>query len=352
MMTALGPINLSRSHSYCRVCHQAQFAADLILGIDGWMSVGATRMASVAGLDDSFDKASSLLSELSGWSICADSIRRCCHRVARNARRSRAERGGSAEQFSTAAEESSAAELHIDAGKVNTPEGWRDVKVAAFAVRPIGEPSDCRDYTQRELPEPTARSVVAEIEPAAEFADRCTNEARRLVVPAKQKISVLGDGAEWIWNLAGQRFAGSREVLDIYHALEHLADAAREAFGKDEEGFDRWLDTARVKLVGDGYLGACEAMTTLPTPPEGNDSVPKALNYLCGHRDRLNYAAGLIGGLPIGSGLVEGTIKQRVNVRMKRCGARWLPQHVGPFVELLAMKNTPEWSEFWNTTAA
>ena len=54
----------------------------------------------------------------------------------------------------------------------------------------------------------------------------------------------------------------------------------------------------------------------------------------------------------IGSGLVEGTIKQRVNVRMKRSGARWLPEHVGPFVEMLAMADGPEWSEFWAAMAA
>ena len=50
--------------------------------------------------------------------------------------------------------------------------------------------------------------------------------------------------------------------------------------------------------------------------------------------------------------VLTAAIKQRVNVRMKRSGARWLAKHVGPFVELMAMADTPEWSEFWALAAA
>jgi hypothetical protein len=78
----------------------------------------------------------------------------------------------------------------------------------------------------------------------------------------------------------------------------------------------------------------------------------EVLNYFCGHQGRLGYAARLRRGQAIGSGLVEGTIKQRVNLRMKRSGARWLPEHVGPFVEFLALADGPEWSEFWASMAA
>ena len=78
----------------------------------------------------------------------------------------------------------------------------------------------------------------------------------------------------------------------------------------------------------------------------------EVLNYFSGQQGRLGYAARLRRGQAIGSGLVEGTIKQRVNVRMKRSGARWLPEHAGPFVEMLAMSYGPGWSEFWACMAA
>lgn len=76
------------------------------------------------------------------------------------------------------------------------------------------------------------------------------------------------------------------------------------------------------------------------------------LNDFAGHRDRMGYAVRLQRGQAIGSGLVEGTIKQRVNVRLKRTGARWRAEHVGPFVELLALADTVEWVEHWNVPVA
>ena len=78
----------------------------------------------------------------------------------------------------------------------------------------------------------------------------------------------------------------------------------------------------------------------------------EVLNYFAGQQGRLGYAVRLRRGQAIGSGLVEGTIKQRVNVRKKRSGARWLPEHVGPFVELLALADTPEGDELWASMAA
>ena len=69
--------------------------------------------------------------------------------------------------------------------------------------------------------------------------------------------------------------------------------------------------------------------------------------YLAKHPTRLNYAERLAAGRSIGSGAVEGTIKQQVNLRMKRTGARWRVEHVGPLVELRALSQTPEWQTLW-----
>ena len=109
-------------------------------------------------------------------------------------------------------------------------------------------------------------------------------------------------------------------------------------------------------MVGDGYLGACAALTATLGDAAAQDRLAAAagptLNYFAGHRDRLGYAVRLRRGQVMGSGLVEGTIKQRVNLRMKRTGARWQAAGVGPFVELLALTDSPEWAEHWATLAA
>ena len=368
-MTALGLIDLRRSHGYCPDCHLPRFAADGLLGIDGFLTLRARGMACLAGVNDPFRKADTLLSELAGWRVCAETLRRCCHDAAAEARERRPELDGLPRRFEKAVGQDF--EAHIDAGKVNTPDGWRDIKLVVFACRERGESSTSADYEQRDLPAPSGRSVIAEVEEASAFGPRCKAEAERLGVTdtAAQeggRLSVLGDGAEWIWNLADAQFPGAAQLLDVYHGVEKLAEAGREEFGPGTGDMEEWLAEARGKLVADGYSGVCEALMRPaagggthagggePGPPRemmGAEVAAAVLNYFCGHRIRLGYAGRLEEGRVIGSGLVEGTIKQRVNVRMKRGSARWLAEHAGPFVELMAMADTPEWSEFWNLMA-
>ncbi len=71
------------------------------------------------------------------------------------------------------------------------------------------------------------------------------------------------------------------------------------------------------------------------------------LNYFAGHQTRVNQVLRLRRGQSIGSGLVEGSIKQLLNVRMKQTGARWKVEHVAPLVELGALAAGPEWDAFW-----
>jgi hypothetical protein len=70
--------------------------------------------------------------------------------------------------------------------------------------------------------------------------------------------------------------------------------------------------------------------------------------YLGSHPTRLDYAGRLAAGRSIGSGLVEGSIKQLVNRRLKLTGARWRVDHVGPLVELAALIDTPDWPALWS----
>jgi len=120
--------------------------------------------------------------------------------------------------------------------------------------------------------------------------------------------------------------------------------------------FPAWLRQAKEKLVGDGYAGVCEALESLTAvagaSAQACAAVAEALNYFAGHQGRLGYAVRLRRGQAIGSGLVEGSIKQLVNLRMKRTGARWRVAGVGPFVEFVALADGPEWYEYWASLAA
>ena len=343
-MTAVGRIRLTRW--YAADAEGGGFRADADLGVDGYLSVGARRMATLAGLQQSFAKAEQLLREMSGWDLDDETIRRLTHSTAKAAARQRAERKD-VERFATSA---GAVEVPMDAGKVNTTEGWRDVKVAVFSKREAGPPATPADYAQRELPAPTIRTVIAEVTEVERFAERVQREADRLKITTEPDITVLADGAEWIWNLATDVFPQATGVLDFYHAVEHIATATKAVWGEGTPSAVTQLDAGRAALVSQGKAGwehwLAAAFTQIP---EGvsTDPLLQLAAYLAKHPTRLNYAPRLAAGRAIGSGQVEGAIKQLVNLRLKRTGARWRAEHVGPLVELIAMSHTQDWHHHW-----
>jgi hypothetical protein len=303
-------------------------------------------MACLLGVQQSFQKAEVALAEVAGWPSDDNTIRQLCHAVAQQASASRAQRA-TAEAFAQAEGDW---ELPIDAGKVNTLEGWRDVKVAVFDRRERGEPTTAEDWDERDLPAPTVRSVVAAVEEAKAFGERCAAEAGRLGLPDPEQLSVLGDGAEWVWNLSGRHFDGADELLDIWHGAESLSDGAKKVFGQGSEQAKEQAARGRQRLLRDGYWGVTEWVGELAgVMPAGGDgaALGGVLNYFAANQDRLNYALRLRRGQSIGSGLVEGSIKQLLNRRLKQTGARWRVEHVGPLVELGALAAGPEWQAFW-----
>ena len=309
------------------------------------MTAGARRMACLLGIQQSFAKAELALAEVAGWALDDNSVRQLCHATAAAATAHRHERATAAAFAATAGD----GELQIDAGKVNTQEGWRDVKVGVFARRERGAPTTAADWDERDLPAPAVRSVIAAVEEAAAFGPRCAAEAARLALTEPQALTVLGDGAEWVWNLAAEHFAGAGEVLDYGHGAEHLCDGAKAVFGVDNAAAQSQAARGRLRLLEDGYWGVTEWVGEVAAQVPGGDGAALGgmLNYFAAHQTRLNYALRLRHGQSVGSGLVEGSIKQLLNKRVKQTGARWKVAHVGPFVELGALAAGPEWQAYW-----
>jgi hypothetical protein len=345
-VTAIGRIDLTRKYFTCGVCNQGEFAADPILGIDGFVTQAACRIICCLSVQQSFERTEWTMREALGWAVDEETVRRVTHRTSAQASATRDERA-TAEHFATSAGDG---ELQIDAGKVNTQEGWRDVKTAVFARRERGEPASADQWHTRILPKPTVRSVIAAVEEAEAFGHRCAEEASRLNLIDLAPLSVLGDGAEWIWNLTHRHFAGAHEVLDIYHGSLYLSAIAKAKFA-DAEPIKIATDEGRRRLLEDGYWGVTEWIGAMSEQmPAGGDgaALGEGLNYFAGQQDRLHYALRLRRGQSIGSGMVEGTVKQLLNKRLKQTGARWRVEHVGPLVEFGALAQGPEWNAFWS----
>lgn len=129
----------------------------------------------------------------------------------------------------------------------------------------------------------------------------------------------LGDGATWIWNLVDKYYSRARQIVDWYHAEEHLETVAMIAFSDLHERV-RWL-AETTQLLWDGLvedvIAACELL--------GQSCLvaKKAANYFANNCERMRYDQFRAAGYMIGSGTIESACKQIVTQRLKLPGAQW-----------------------------
>lgn len=136
----------------------------------------------------------------------------------------------------------------------------------------------------------------------------------------------IADGASWIWRRVALHFPNAVQVLDIYHAGEHVAQAANAIWGEGSPEAVRWRKTARRKLLNkDGPLRILQALSRYlrkgrPKDPAG---LRRELEYLSTHRRRMPYYQLHEQGLPVGSGAMESAIKQVAVARLRMPGMKW-----------------------------
>jgi hypothetical protein len=141
------------------------------------------------------------------------------------------------------------------------------------------------------------------------------------------------------------------QTLDVYHGAERVADVSKGIFGAETPAAELEKDSGMKALLTDGYEGVVKWIGDVSGRiPVGGDgaSVGETLNYFAGQKSRLGYRERLEKGEPIGSGMVEGTVKQKVNNRFKKSGAKWKTENVPPLVELVGLSDTPEWGQYWS----
>jgi hypothetical protein len=346
-MTALGKVVLGRAYFACNGCGLKGCFVDRIVGLQGYLTRQATRLVCLLAGQNSFAVAERLLAACCGWKVSDETIRRACREEAKPIAAFRADSPAVSETFASAAGD---IEFQTDAAKVNTTEGWRDMKIGIFARRPRGEPATAAEWDDRDLPAATIRVAFAAIEPIDDFAPRFRQWADRLGISDRTTITVLGDGAGWIWNAAKQQFGDCSQVLDIYHAAEHIADAGKGLFGEKTTAATAFLEEGRGLLLSDGWAGFCDHIgATLTKAPElaGHAALGELTGYFAAHTERLNYCHRLHTGQSIGSGMVEGAAKNLVGRRLKQTGARWRVENVNKMAELCCLTYSAQWDLYW-----
>lgn len=354
-MTALGQISYSRRYWKCRCGREGSYAADALLGVEGrrWTTTLQKHWCKLASAM-SFARTSEAMYELLGVESCSETVRKVVEGHGKRMAEFQTADIVSEKAFQQAAGE---VEFTTDAGKVNTREkGWKDLKIGVISKREAGEPTTLEHWKSQRLPAATMVLAFAMIATSKTFAKTWRSRLRRLGVTATASVSVLGDGASWIWKAVQRVLTGCTQTLDVFHACQRISQCAAKVFGEETAETHAAYQQGRRLLLQKGWNGICEWVNELLSVEEAErerrrPATEKLLSYFSKHLTRLNYAERLRTGHAIGSGQVEGQAKT-LGLRLKARGARWNFRNVRPMASLVCVRHSPhQWSAYWAVAA-
>ena len=216
---------------------------------------------------------------------------------------------------------------------------WHEVKVGVFYLQEqAGRTAGGRGVLTEKV------MVCWQGEPT-ELGRRLHWEALRRGLGRAQWVLVVGDGAPWIWNVAADRWAQAQELLDFYHASEHVWELGRALYGEDQA--KKWVESRLHELrhgEQEKFLAQIAALKGLRG--QSAKTVQEQKNYFANQAERMNYQAIAELGWPIGSGAVESACSGQQN-RFKRRGQFWTRAGFGNLAALKEARQNKHWDELW-----
>ena len=362
LTTALGSLTLERAYYHCDACHKGVCPRDGALGVqDTSLSPAITRMVGHAAASVSFAEASALLGELAGVGVETKQVERTAEALGREVARD--------ERHVVEPEPGAAPTMYLGLDGTGVPvrksevDGRRgkqsDTSAKTREVKLVTVwTAERRDDDGRPVRDPGSVSYSAAVESAASrdtdplpspFARRAGREARRRRFYEARRRVVLGDGAEWIWNLAAEQFPGAIEIVDLYHAKQHLCDVAKAIYGAGTDLAAQWAKDRRDEL-DQGRLDAL--LAALRDHSQTTDEARNCIGYLTRNRHRMRYPQFRTMGLCVSSGVVEAGCKHTIGARLKRAGMHWSVAGANAIIALRCCKLSGRFESFWERRAA
>jgi hypothetical protein len=361
--TVVGEARLRRAWYHCARCGRGRghgrglAPRDAELGITGTsLSPGLAAMAATAGTAVPFARATRLLAELAGIRLTVKRAERA------------AEATGSDSAAVTRAQATLVARRKlvplppsplpgklyavIDGTGVpvtrketegrdgKDPDGrarTREVKMAVFFTQ---DKLNDEGYPVRDR---SSSSYIATFEPAATFSDLVKAEGTRRGCDDVRQMTVIGDGAAWIWNMASGKFPGATQVVGLYHAREHLHSLTRSLEFMLLDHKDEWL-AARLDDLDYGDIGGiAAAVRKYPLEGVKKDEVEKEPGYFLNNAPRMRYHWFRQCGLFVGSGVVEAGCKAVIGQRLKQSGMHWTVAGADAIIALRCAEASSQW---------
>jgi hypothetical protein len=360
--TVLGPVILRRAWYHCARCEHGLAPRDAELGVAGAsMSPGLRAMSDKAAAAVPFAPAAGLLEDLAGVRLTVKRVERAAEASgAALAAASRSRAGLIARRklvpmrpeplpdklyividgtgVPVTSKETAGREGKGEDGRART----REVKMAVFFTQ---DKLDEDGYPVRDR---ASSSYIATFEPAAAFQRLVRAEGIRRGADHLRQLTIIGDGAAWIWNLAAAAFPEATCIVDLYHAREHLHSLTRSLEFMLPGRKDEWL-AARLEDLDYGYIdGIAAAVRRYPLEGVKNDQAEKELGYFLNNAPRMRYHWFRSRGLFVGSGVVEAGCKAVIGQRLKQSGMHWTVNGADSIITLRCAQASNQWEAICN----
>jgi hypothetical protein len=363
LLTALSPVEVKRAYYHCEECKAGVIPKDRDLDIiDTSFSPGVRRMMGRVGGKEPFEEGRRDLEDLAGVLVKTKAVERVSRAIGK--------------QIETAFE----AERELALSSKVVP--LKVVPKIYIAIDGTGIPMVSRetegrkgkdetgkaktreaklgcvftqtqlDENQRPVRDEHSTTYVGAIETAEAFGVRIYAEAVRRGVTRAAKVVILGDGAHWIWGIAEEHFYGAIQIVDLYHAREHLAVIAKIVYGANAIKSKEWIDARREQLDAGDIEAVITSMRRLrPSSTKVQEEVGTAMDYFHRNAQRMRYADFRNQGLFVGSGVVEAGCKIICGQRLKLSGMHWTVTGANAIVALRCCQLSGRWEEFWEARA-
>lgn len=361
--SALGPITLKRAYFHCEQCNEGFCPRDHSLGFEkSSLSPHVLRMVGLVGARVSFEEGHDLLRELSGINVPTKQVERGAESL-----------GGEIfdyERLTVEAETEREVPMtlylgmdgtgipvrksEVEGRKGKQPDGsakTREVKLVTVWS------AEGRDKDGIPVRDEGSVTYSAAIESAAtrdtdqepsKFAKRVLREATRRRFAKASRHVILGDGAEWIWNLAEDHFPNAIQIVDRYHANEHIADAAKAIYGTEGELHKEWAHLRCSELKAgeiDAVLSALEIHSVC-------EAAQDCSQYIRKNRNRMRYAYFHAEGLCTSTAVVESGCKRAIALRLKTGGMFWTVSGANAIIALRCSLISNRFEDFWESRSA
>ncbi len=367
VLSVLGTVSITRPYYLCAHCHHGQFPADVELDVDGTeVSPGVRRMLAMVGSAAPFDHGRQQMEILAGLKVTAKAVERTAEAIGSDIAQGEQREIQRAVQLDLPIIIRKAVPiLYVQMDGTGVPVVKKET--VGRKGKTDGQPAHTREvklgcvFTQTKwdkegfaIRDPDSTTYTGAIENAQEFGKRLYVEAWKRGWSNALKKVVIGDGAEWIWNLAEPHFPGAVQIVDLYHARQHLWDLARRLHPHDERTQKAWMKVHQKRFLDKGKIEKLIASlrSIASINAEVLEKIRTEADYFERNSARMRYPKFRRQHLFVGSGVIEAGCKTVIGARLKQSGMFWTVRGANAIIALRCCYINNRFEDYWEARRA